>query len=71
MILAVFVMSTMANAKQVGKVALPDSLMAGKDELLLNGAGFRKKFFIKMYAGGLKSLIAMSLWHLDCTLYPV
>jgi len=52
-ILAVFVMSTMANARQVGKVELPDSLMAGKDELLLNGAGFRVKFFLKMYAGGL------------------
>ena len=52
-ILAVFVMSTMANAKQVGKVSLPDSLMAGTDELLLNGAGFRKKLFLNMYAGGL------------------
>jgi len=52
-ILAVFLMSPMANAKQVGKVELPDSLMAGKDELLLNGAGFRKKLFIKVYAAGL------------------
>jgi hypothetical protein len=52
-VLAVFMMSPMANAKQVGKVELPDSLMAGKDELVLNGAGFRKKFFIKVYAAGL------------------
>jgi len=52
-ILAVFLMSPMANAKQVGKVELPDSMMAGMDELLLNGAGFRVKFFIKMYVGGL------------------
>ncbi len=52
-ILAVFLMSPMANAKQVGKVELPDSLMAGMDELLLNGAGFRKKLFIKVYAAGL------------------
>jgi len=52
-ILAVFMMSPMANAKQVGKVELPDSLMAGKDELVLNGAGFRVKFFMKMYVGGL------------------
>lgn len=52
-IVAVFVMSPMANAKQVGKVSLPDSLMAGKDELILNGAGFRKKLFIKVYAAGL------------------
>ncbi len=52
-ILAVFLMSPVAIAKQVGKVELPDSLMAGKDELLLNGAGFRKKLFIKVYAAGL------------------
>jgi hypothetical protein len=52
-ILAVIVMSPMANAKQVGKVELPDSLMAGTNELLLNGAGFRKKLFIKVYAAGL------------------
>jgi hypothetical protein len=52
-VLAVFVMSPLANAKQVGKVTLPDSLMAGKDKLILNGAGFRVKFFLKMYAGGL------------------
>jgi hypothetical protein len=52
-VLAVFMMSPMANAKQIGKVELPDSLMAGKNELILNGAGFRKKFFIKVYAAGL------------------
>ena len=52
-ILAVFLMSPVVIAKQVGKVELPDSLMAGKDELLLNGAGFRKKLFIKVYAAGL------------------
>jgi hypothetical protein len=52
-VLAVLMMSTMVNAKQVGKVTLPDSLMAGTDELLLNGAGFRKKLFIKVYAAGL------------------
>jgi hypothetical protein len=52
-LLAVFVMSTMAYGKQVGDVILPDSLMAGMDELLLNGAGFRKKLFIKVYAAGL------------------
>ena len=43
-ILAVFMMSPTAFAMQVGKVTLPDSLMAGEDTLLLNGAGLRKKF---------------------------
>jgi hypothetical protein len=52
-ILAVFMMSPTAVAMDVGKVTLPDSLMAGEDTLLLNGAGFRVKLFLKMYAGGL------------------
>jgi hypothetical protein len=52
-ILAVFMLSPIASAMQVGDVSLPDSLMAGKDELVLNGAGFRVKFFMKMYVGGL------------------
>jgi chalcone isomerase-like protein len=52
-VLVVFMMSPAAVAKQVGKVELPDSMMAGTDELLLNGAGFRKKVFIKVYAAGL------------------
>jgi hypothetical protein len=52
-VLVVFMMSPVAVAKQVGKVTLPDSLMAGQDELFLNGAGFRKKLFIKVYAAGL------------------
>jgi hypothetical protein len=52
-VLAVFMMSPIAGAKQVGNVNLPDSLMAGKNELILNGAGFRVKFFMKMYVGGL------------------
>ena len=46
MVLIVLMISPAAVAKQVGDVNLPDSLMAGKDELILNGAGFRKKFFI-------------------------
>lgn len=52
-ILAVFMMSPTAFAMQVGKVTLPDSLTAGEDTLLLNGAGLRKKFIVKVYAGGL------------------
>ena len=51
--LALLMMTPVAYAKQIGSVTLPDSLMAGKDKLLLNGAGLRKKLFIKVYAGGL------------------
>jgi len=53
MVLVVFMLSPAAVAKQVGEVTLPDSLMAGTSALMLNGAGFRKKLFIKVYAAGL------------------
>ncbi len=42
-----------ASAADIGGVNLPDSLMAGTDKLTLNGAGLRKKFVVKVYAGGL------------------
>ena len=53
LILAVFLMSPAAGAVEVAKVTLPDSLTAGDDTLMLNGAGLRKKFVIKVYAAGL------------------
>ncbi len=52
-ILAVLIISPAAGAMQVAGVTLPDGLTAGKDKLILNGAGIRKKFFFKIYAGGL------------------
>jgi len=47
--------STPAMARDLGGVNIPDSLaVAGeKTPLLLNGAGYRKKFFIKVYIGAL------------------
>jgi len=42
-----------ATAKEIGGVNLPDTLTAGNENLLLNGAGLRTKFFIKVYAGAL------------------
>ncbi|OQZ00887.1 MAG: hypothetical protein B6D35_04695 [Candidatus Brocadia sp. UTAMX2] len=42
-----------AQAKEIGGVNLPDTIMSGKEHLVLNGAGLRKKFFVKAYAGGL------------------
>jgi Chalcone-flavanone isomerase. len=44
---------TTAQAKEIGGVNLPDTIMSGKEHLVLNGAGLRKKFFVKAYAGGL------------------
>ena len=46
-------MTSLSTAMEIGGVYLPDTLMAGKHPLLLNGAGLRKKVFIKVYAGGL------------------
>ncbi|CAM2007480.1 chalcone isomerase family protein [Acanthopleuribacter pedis] len=40
-------------AKEIGGVTLPDTLSVGGKDLVLNGAGLRKKLFIKVYAGGL------------------
>ncbi len=51
--LTLVMMMPMAYAKEIGGVSLPDNLVAGEDQLLLNGAGLRKKLFIKVYAGGL------------------
>ena len=53
MVLASLMMTSLAAAKEIGGAKLPDSIVVGEDTLLLNGAGLRKKFFIKVYAGGL------------------
>jgi hypothetical protein len=52
--LSVPLVASFASAKEIGGVSLPDSLKAGKAELMLNGAGLRKAMvFVKVYAGGL------------------
>ncbi len=38
---------------EIGGVNMPDTLKAGDTNLILNGAGLRKKLWIKVYAGGL------------------
>ncbi len=45
--------ATVAEAKTVAGVNLPDSVSVGGKTLVLNGAGIRKKLFIKVYVGGL------------------
>ncbi|KPA10953.1 chalcone isomerase [Candidatus Magnetomorum sp. HK-1] len=42
-----------ASALKIGGVTLSESLTAESAQLVLNGAGLRKKFFIKIYAGAL------------------
>lgn len=54
MTLAALMMTSSAVAMEIGGATLPDTFMADKNTLLLNGAGLRKKFrFVKVYAGGL------------------
>jgi len=50
---SLLLIASFASAKEIGGVTFPESLMAGNTKLLLNGAGLRTKFFIKVYAGGL------------------
>jgi len=45
--------SSLVYAGEIGGVTLPDNLQVGQANLTLNGAGLRKKLFIKVYAGGL------------------
>ena len=48
-----FVFTSIAMALEIGGKVLPDKIKAGENELLLNGAGLRKKLIIKVYAGAL------------------
>jgi hypothetical protein len=42
-----------AEAKEVAGVAIPDTAQVGGKTLALNGAGIRKRVFIKVYVGAL------------------
>ncbi len=42
-----------ASAVEVGGVKLPDSVQVGNRDLVLNGAGIRTKFFLKIYVAAL------------------
>lgn len=42
-----------ALAKEVAGVSLPETVTLGSKPLVLNGAGIRSKFFIKVYVGAL------------------
>lgn len=48
-------LSAPVPARDIGGVKVPDSLtlQGEKNSLVLNGAGYRKKFFIKVYVGAL------------------
>jgi hypothetical protein len=50
---AILILTSAGYAKEVGGINMPDSIAAGNETLILNGAGVRTKFFIKAYVGGL------------------
>ncbi len=51
--LSLVLFSGLSSAAKVGGVSLPQALKAGDQSLMLNGAGIRKKFFIKLYVSAL------------------
>jgi hypothetical protein len=50
---AALALAAPALARKVGGVDFPDAVTVAGQDLKLNGAGIRKKFFVKVYAGGL------------------
>lgn len=50
---AVFSISLGQAQTEIGGVNLPNTLEYGSEELMLNGAGVREKFWMDMYVGGL------------------
>jgi len=53
LVFVLILISTNVFGIKIGDVLLPDSIPIGKEVLVLNGAGIRKKFFIKLYVAGL------------------
>ena len=48
-----FLISLPAFAAEVSGVTIEDTTTVGSQKLVLNGAGLRKKFFVKVYVGAL------------------
>jgi hypothetical protein len=53
LVVSLAVSSTAAYAVEVGGVNVPDRVTVNNQNLVLNGAGMRKKLFIKVYTGAL------------------
>ncbi len=53
LVLGLLTITSLAGAKEISDVNLPDILEFGETKLVLNGAGVRTKFFIHLYVGGL------------------
>jgi len=53
LVLIVFLFLSNAEAAELAGVNVPDTIATEENKLVLNGAGIRKKFFMKMYVGAL------------------
>ncbi|MBK5259345.1 MAG: chalcone isomerase family protein, partial [Thermoanaerobaculia bacterium] len=53
LVTAFLAVTAVAEAATVGGVDISDKTTVGGQTLVLNGAGLRKKFFIKVYTGAL------------------
>jgi hypothetical protein len=52
-VLITLLLATAGYSLEINGVNMPDSISAGGNNLVLNGAGLRTKFFIKAYVAGL------------------
>lgn len=51
--IAFMLISFTSGDLEIGGITMPDTIKAGDNDLLLNGAGIRTKYFLKLYVGGL------------------
>lgn len=52
-VLSIFMSVSISFAMEIGGVTMPDTLKSDTADLILNGAGLRKKYGFKVYAGAL------------------
>ncbi len=49
----ILILSSMLFSLEIADVKIPDKITVGDQQLILNGAGVREKFFLDLYVGGL------------------
>ena len=52
-VFSVLIVASSAMALEMAGITMPDSMEAGQAKLVVNGAGVRTKWFMKLYVGGL------------------
>ena len=52
-VLLILLTASIGNARKIGGIDIPETLMAGKNKLVLNGAGIRTMTFFNIYVAGL------------------